>query len=70
MSDNLFGAAGMHEAEADDPGIVYRHGWTHLSCPECADIIYDGRQIDADATEQMRTAHGVACTMKARGSMP
>lgn len=43
MSDNLFGAGGMHEAEANHPGIVYRHGWTHFECPDCADVIYDGR---------------------------
>ena len=54
-------ADGMRAAEAGDPGFVYRHGWTHLECPACVEVVYDGRCIGlADITQLIRM-HEIAC---------
>ncbi|MEV6323095.1 hypothetical protein AB0M45_18135 [Nocardia sp. NPDC051787] len=59
MSD---GTAGMREAESGDPGFVYRNGWTHFECGDCHEVIYDGRWISSEDTEELKRIHRAACT--------
>lgn len=57
MSD----AEGMWSAEAAEPGFVFRNGWTHLGCPRCEEVIYDGRQIGAADTNELIRIHETSC---------
>lgn len=54
-------ADGMRDAEAADPGFVYRNGWTHLKCEDCREVIYDGRRIGPEDTAAIIRAHEIAC---------
>lgn len=60
MSENM-GSPGMFEAEANDPGFVYRHGWLTLGCPDCGEYVYDGRLISEEDKQQLVVAHNLAC---------
>lgn len=52
---------GMFEAEANDPGFVYRHGWYTKGCPNCDEFVYDGRWISSEDMEQLVAAHDLTC---------
>jgi hypothetical protein len=46
---------------AADPEFVDRHGWAHIDCHACRDVIYDGRLIDTEDTEALQQMHRANC---------
>lgn len=61
MSRHGFDRTGMHEAEANDPGCIHRHGWMYMRCRLCAEVIYDGREISMPDAAHLRAAHDLTC---------
>ncbi|WP_371053667.1 hypothetical protein [Rhodococcus gordoniae] len=40
---------------------IQDEGWTHIDCPQCKAVVYDGRYVtDADANELLRI-HNTSC---------
>lgn len=51
----------MHAAEAADPGFVHRNGWTQLACGRCREVLYEGRWISPEDSEELYRIHGTVC---------
>lgn len=53
--------SGMRAAEAEDPGFIYRNGWTHRDCPQCGQVVYDGRWISPEDFTALDRIHRTSC---------
>lgn len=52
----------MADAEREQPGFVYRYGWSQINCPRCHETIYAGRRIEQSDAVELVELHDLSCT--------